>query len=99
LQTSRISIALAVTGLIFLKSLFFGGQDVVQFLDELQKFLPILFHRDLGAQVLNTIVVSLVHKRSGSITVFTVGRMFDVERCLELPGAFWKNEDLGPDHS
>jgi hypothetical protein len=72
LQPSRISIALAVTGLIFLKSLFFGGQDAVQLLDKLQKFLPILFHRDLGAQVLNTIVVSLVSLSEAEVLQYSL---------------------------
>jgi hypothetical protein len=52
--------------------LFFGGQDAVQLLDKLQKFLPILFHRDLGAQVLNTIVVSLVSLSEAEVLQYSL---------------------------
>jgi hypothetical protein len=59
----------------------FGRQDAVQFLDKFQKLLPVLFDGDLSAKLVNPIAFGLIHRRIGSITVFAVEGMFDVERC------------------
>jgi len=72
---------LSINGLIILQPPVFGRQEAVQLLDKFEKCLPILLDRDLGAKLLNAVAIRLIHKRSGSITVFAVLGMFDVERC------------------
>jgi hypothetical protein len=48
-----------------------SGQYAVQLLDELQKFLPILFHRDLGAKLLNAVTLRLVHKGEAEVLQYS----------------------------
>jgi hypothetical protein len=57
-----------------------SGKHAVQLLDELQKFLPILFHRDFGAKLLNAVTFRLVHKTKRKYYSIRSRRMFDVER-------------------
>ena len=66
------------TKLIFLSitisfvSSILGRQYAVQFLDQLQKFLPILFHRDFGAKLLNAFILRLVHKGEAEVLQYSL---------------------------
>jgi hypothetical protein len=73
--------AVSTRALVVLHRPTFGGQDAVQLLDKFQKFSPILFDGDLRAKLVNPVAFGLAHRRIGSITVFAVEGMFDVERC------------------
>jgi hypothetical protein len=44
------------------QSLFFGLENSVQFFDQLEKFVVVLFHRDKRAKLKNAVAVGFVHK-------------------------------------
>jgi hypothetical protein len=73
--------AVSTRALWVLHTAVLGGQDAVQLLDKFQKLLAILFDGDLSAKLVNPVTFGFVHRRIGSITVFAVEGMFDVERC------------------
>lgn len=43
------------------KSLFFGAENAIQFLHQLEEFLSILLHGNLRAQLVNAVVLCLGH--------------------------------------
>jgi len=65
-----------------LKTVVFGGQDSIEFFNEGEEFVSILFYGDQRAQFVNAITVGFVHR--AAITAFAGGgSMFDVERYRE----------------
>jgi hypothetical protein len=41
-------------------------------LHQLQEFLPILFHRDFGAKLLNAVILRLVHKGEAEVLQYSL---------------------------
>ena len=52
--TKLIFLSMAVS---FVQAPILGREYAVQLLHQLQKFFPILFHRDLGAELLNAVTL------------------------------------------
>jgi hypothetical protein len=50
-----------LTGLIPTQSFVFGGQYAVELLDKFEKFVPIFFCGDKGAEFVNAFAIGFVH--------------------------------------
>ncbi|MGB2604652.1 MAG: hypothetical protein WBC78_13725 [Candidatus Sulfotelmatobacter sp.] len=66
--------------LSLLKTLVLRGQNAVQFLDQSLEPFMVLLLRNHRAKFVDSVTFSFIHGDRGSITGFTVCRMFDAER-------------------
>src|ERR1700739_3302523 len=55
---------LACVGLVVAQAVILGRQDAIELFYQGEKFTPVFFDRDKGAQVLNAIAITFVHGRN-----------------------------------
>jgi hypothetical protein len=53
--------ALLIVKFTILEAAIFSGQDSIELFDKSEEFVPVLFYRDKGAQLLNALAVGFIH--------------------------------------
>jgi hypothetical protein len=74
-ETSQNPVALAFAAVVWLRvweSLLLGAEDAIQFLHQGKELLSILLHCNQPAQLVNAVILNLVHSETGVLRIFTM---------------------------